>query len=721
MAYGMNTLGFTAGAMSNDPFETEEERRRRLEQEAAAQRQKVSAPTPVKQTITTDPITGEQKMTITGSPQDLSAANPLTPTIMPVAPPAAMAPVDYSLLPQDMTQPGLASQIQTLPKTPDQQIAAQDIRPVAAPVTAPAPVAPEMVGQQADIRRADNAMMPPQPAPVSPTPAPVETPALGQGIMPGETAGIPTTAAGGIDYDNILLGAQGNNKIRNKMISDTTTPPMYRRAAIAQEELDLRKQNELNKATQQAQEMIATGNGRAMAAAMKQEGSFLKAALFSALGAKDLARNELDKLGFTSGKWQTVVNDKGEKALINVRQDGMPTRGFNEAGQELAPEQLVAFGTQVGKAAYQKGETFVDTQGNAFAQSYNPNTNTFQYQPIGHTNKPVGRLTRSTQSAQLGAEQAAAKTMATKQVQLRMDPIIEAAKKGAGFLGEFNAKYGTNFKIAGQDTAGQPIIVDSTNNQIVTPDANGVVTATTQTTTAAPTAGTARVGGQTPAQVAAGQEVATDVAKTAGQEAAKSVEKLSNDVAQTADAAGQTAAVARRIRSTITQNPQIAGILTKRNDKGIDLITASLAFIDQGLGGSEAIEAAAKQMNFTADEVRIYDQIKGDLTELSLARARENKGQGTFTDFERRLFAQTTGDIARNPGRAIQYRMEIFEYAADKAQRKSEFIEDYRVKNPRATSGQIQAAWRRENKRFDEEFEKRMQDEYIKPKFKVKR
>ena len=37
---------------------------------------------PVTQTIKTDPITGEQTMTIKGSPQDLSAANPLTPTVV---------------------------------------------------------------------------------------------------------------------------------------------------------------------------------------------------------------------------------------------------------------------------------------------------------------------------------------------------------------------------------------------------------------------------------------------------------------------------------------------------------------------------------------------------------------------------------------------------------------------------------------------------------------
>jgi hypothetical protein len=55
-----------------DPFG-----RRRDEEEEDA----VGNVRPVTQTIRTDPVTGEQTMTIKGSPQDLSAANPLTPTV----------------------------------------------------------------------------------------------------------------------------------------------------------------------------------------------------------------------------------------------------------------------------------------------------------------------------------------------------------------------------------------------------------------------------------------------------------------------------------------------------------------------------------------------------------------------------------------------------------------------------------------------------------------
>jgi len=67
MAYEYDQLGNVIGE-----YESDEERRRRLDAEAAQQ--------PVKQTTTYNPD-GTQEMTIRGTPQALSAANPNTPTL----------------------------------------------------------------------------------------------------------------------------------------------------------------------------------------------------------------------------------------------------------------------------------------------------------------------------------------------------------------------------------------------------------------------------------------------------------------------------------------------------------------------------------------------------------------------------------------------------------------------------------------------------------------
>ena len=48
-----------------------------------SQREKEGNVTPVTQTIKTDPVTGEQTMTVSGSVEDLSPKNPLAPTVTP--------------------------------------------------------------------------------------------------------------------------------------------------------------------------------------------------------------------------------------------------------------------------------------------------------------------------------------------------------------------------------------------------------------------------------------------------------------------------------------------------------------------------------------------------------------------------------------------------------------------------------------------------------------
>ena len=97
MDYSTDAMGNYMGNFSAvDPYaeETEEQKRLRLQREAEAAAQAagpVTAPVapvqdkmqPVKQTITTDPRTGKQTMKIEGSVEDLSPANPNTPTVMP--------------------------------------------------------------------------------------------------------------------------------------------------------------------------------------------------------------------------------------------------------------------------------------------------------------------------------------------------------------------------------------------------------------------------------------------------------------------------------------------------------------------------------------------------------------------------------------------------------------------------------------------------------------
>ena len=96
---------------------------------------------PVTQTIKTDPITGEQTMTIKGSPYDLSAANPLTPTVaQPVAPTTAGGFLGgyEDMAPAVPARPQMAAPQMAAPQMAAPQMPAVDNRNIV-PLEQPAP------------------------------------------------------------------------------------------------------------------------------------------------------------------------------------------------------------------------------------------------------------------------------------------------------------------------------------------------------------------------------------------------------------------------------------------------------------------------------------------------------------------------------------------------------------------------------------------------------
>ncbi len=722
------------------PVEDEEQRRRRLALEALARGE---SPTPVKQTITTDPITGEQKMKIEGSVQDLSAANPMTPTVTGPAVPGMMdqtgptqdeimrdqamaqlggiTPVEPAQMPT-MAQPEPQIQPQPQPEPQPAAVAQQQPQPEAAPATPvpPTQLAAAPTQTRTDATQAAPATMAQPRVPFgAPIPSPSDQQYEAQGIQEGPTGRMlqgQIVAPAATNLQQILDNQNNLDQLRRLRETGNLT----RDEQTLLDDIVFNKMKAdrtLEKKQVEVREAVQNGDPRAIAKGMRgQDGNWFKAIMLGALGASDYARDELNKLGI-GGRYTTVDISDTEKAYVRTTDRGEPLEGRiltgPRAGQDMTKNELQQYATGVAsKFKPETGGTYVkrDADGKITAR---------------------GRLTteivngRSVTTIEAGGKKfafgaewepesistAAEKETARKQISLAYDPIIRAATTSAEELTKANIKYGTNFAVVGRDANNQPILVDQNTDQVVRPNAKGQINATVAT---------AR-GAGVPAGGTRALEMQADIATTAGQEAVKSVETYATNASNTASAAAETGTVAKRIRTTIDSNPQVTGLLTKTNDKGQNLVTAALAAVDAGLGGSDAIETAAKQMKFTRDEQAVYEQIKGDLTELALARARENKGQGTFTDFERRLFAQTTGDIARNQARALQYRMEIFEYAADKAQRKSEYIEDFRAKNPRATTGQINNAWRQFNKEFDAAFEQRLTDTYIKPKYKVRR
>ena len=706
-----------------DLYETEEERRRR--EEAERQQRLVSGPVapaqaptpgltesevapgyqyqptkpqPVKQTITIDPITGQQKMKLEGSVQDLSAANALTPTVSmpstPMAPGGMTGPTPEEIMRDEeqrrqyemmmarptgpVAPPQASVQMAAAPTTTMTDVTAPTTGTIATAPAAPAQaISPEQLQRQMmqqDIQE-----------------GPVVRQAVAEGAGPAS-----------MQWFNIITAAQNDPNAMERIARDPNTPEQWRRVAASQASITLEDRRKMEQAEARAQKIIADG-GRDLAREIRkpsEEGSYLKAYLFGRLRMNDLARAEQAKL---SSSWQQASDAQGNRALIRFRGDGLPLEGIGSDNRPIGQDQLMQFagatkGTEVGANVY--GDPTGKFPG-TFVLERRPGQNV--YREIG-TNR-VASAEESQAMRYLGAQ---------------------------GTLGDQRARLlqELNLKLQGRTAEEQLAITRNYNSLLVgngyAPVQPGEVplTAPQIADAAKPPAGQA----QPPAGQAPGAkpsrptqttlESGTAGATTAATERSKSVDAFSVKQSDVASAAGDTATVARRVRTSIDQNPQITQLLTRTDDKGRNLVTAMVASIDAGLGGSEAIETAMKQLKFNVNDQAVFEQVKGDLITLGLAIARENKGQGTFTDFERRLLQQSVGDIARNQPRAIQYRMEIFEYAAEKAQRKSEFIEDFRARNPNATVGQINNAWRKESKTQDEAFEKRMQDTYIRPKKK---
>ena len=123
-------------------------------------------PTPVKQTITTDPQTGEQKVKIEGSARDLSAANPLTPTIVGPVSPEQQAQQEQQMAQQMAQYRVPQAQPRTMAPPPEQ--------------------APPPQGQPQQAPPSPMFMAPKPPTAVAPGQMPATLPA--QGPIPAEAA-----------------------------------------------------------------------------------------------------------------------------------------------------------------------------------------------------------------------------------------------------------------------------------------------------------------------------------------------------------------------------------------------------------------------------------------------------------------------------------------------------------------------------------------------------
>lgn len=238
------------------------------------------------------------------------------------------------------------------------------------------------------------------------------------------------------------------------------------------------------------------------------EGSYIRAYLYARLGLNDLAQEEQQKI-LGKNKFGQVTVD-GTSYEVETDRNGRVVKARDNEGTAVdAPilNKIRAEAAKFGTHAYSfTGEAVVippsDKQNAGQEYQSRKNAITGQIENVITTGPNAGKLYNGPPGLRVSVGTAAAKAEQGKQISLAYDPLIEAAKKGAGFLGEFNAKNGTNFAIVGTGAGGAPIIVDNNTNVVVKKNDQGVVTAVTNAGAGnVGLTGTGNIRGSTPAEI----------------------------------------------------------------------------------------------------------------------------------------------------------------------------------------------------------------------------
>ena len=334
-----------------DPLEEERKRKALLEAEAETES------TPVKQTIVTDPTTGKQTMKIEGSVQDLSANNPLTPTVTgPIAPyePPTVGPSQVVAGPPQATP--------TLTPTADQSQA--EVQRL---------MQQNQIAQGTPIGEVPQTRQMPTGAtagPVSPySIAPQPTGGLGL------QAGQPTQTATPKEPQSMAMQTPGTEvhpfmtKL-NEFTQIANDPKQLMSFAGRQdvpEWLKTRAQNNAadliiaNREKQQAQEKLATMSETDLAKVLREKttgGNWLKAAMFGILGMDQSAQAEAAKLGI--GKETVVQGSDGTPYMIKMSSNGTPLEGHNATtGEKLSTKELVSVAANASQKLDLVGGTYV--------------------------------------------------------------------------------------------------------------------------------------------------------------------------------------------------------------------------------------------------------------------------------------------------------------------------------------------------------------------------
>ena len=279
-----------------------------------------------------------------------------------------------------------------------------------------------------------------QPAPMAQAQPGQEPPAEGRGTIPGA------------QQLEGYVAAQGNPAALFQIYNNPAYSADIRRRAGEQ----VLNEVALTNGQLRFQNAVASGDLRPITEALSRPGRTREASAFRAgilqyLGLGDAAKEEINRWGGYGNTWQSTQDSQGNPILVETNARGLPVSGIRSDGTAMSETELVSFGGgrreldivggtyvndrtgEVGRVVTDKrtGQSYIQTdQGRRSMTGFRPqsSTGTLDMQRVQQIQR---------QNIDLAGDWA--------KLQMRVQGAApEAANR---FLGEFNAKHGTNFDL----------------------------------------------------------------------------------------------------------------------------------------------------------------------------------------------------------------------------------------------------------------------------------
>lgn len=303
--------------------------------------------------------------------------------------------------------------------------------------------------------------------------------------------------------------------------NDTSLPVEIRRLAGREASrlalMDGDRSDQENAVREKMQSAMQSGNFNEIAKMMKsrgEEGSWGRRVLYGLLGMEAAVKDEEAKLGI-GAKWSTtpVTDPKtGEtrNVLLKTRADGLPIEGYDATtGARLDAKSLAGVTTGAQKLNIVGGTYVNDRTGEVGRVITDERTGT-SYIQTDKGRKPMAGFRPQASAGTLDMQRVAQiqrqnVDLASDWAKLQMRVQGAAPEAANRFLGEFNAKFGTNYALSQLGGSPPQISLDTgemTAAPRVAPAAQPAAAAAPAQPAAQPAAAAAPTAGQAPAVVA---------------------------------------------------------------------------------------------------------------------------------------------------------------------------------------------------------------------------